>query len=158
MARAISAGLLVHRAHPTTGELEVLLGHPGGPFFARRDLGSWSIPKGEMDEGETARATAYREFGEETGLEPPLGEAINLGSVVQAGGKVVLAYALAGDPDLTGFVSNTFTLVWPSRSGVTREFPELDRIAWFGPDQARTRLVTAQAEFIDRLEELLSRE
>lgn len=152
MARPISAGLLVHRRGPEG--VEVLLGHPGGPFFARRDEGFWSIPKGEIDDGEKPRAAAYREFAEETGLQVPPGEAVNLGSVVQAGGKVVIAYALAGDPDLADFTSNTFTMVWPSRSGIRREFPELDRLEWFGLDAARVKLGSAQAEFLTRLEGL----
>jgi predicted NUDIX family NTP pyrophosphohydrolase len=149
---ARSAGILLHRqgAHGT----EVLLVHPGGPFWVRKDLGAWSIPKGEVDEGEDPRACALREFAEETGtrLTGPLAE---LGTVKLKSGKVVLAFALAGDLDAAAVASNTFELEWPPRSGRTQSFPEIDRAAWFGLEAARAKLNPAQAAFIDRLQALL---
>jgi predicted NUDIX family NTP pyrophosphohydrolase len=149
-----SAGILLYRL--TDGAPEVLLVHPGGPFWARRDDGAWSIPKGEYDDAEDARACALREFEEETGtaLSPP--ELIELGSVRQKGGKVVSAWAAEGDLDAEAVRSNTFTMEWPPRSGRTAEFPEIDRAAWFAPEAARTKLVQAQADFLDRLLERIS--
>ncbi|MCK1821650.1 NUDIX domain-containing protein [Streptomyces sp. XM83C] len=146
---ARSAGLLLYRR---TGEgLEVLLGHMGGPFFARRDAGAWTVPKGEYDADEPAWDAARREFREELGLEPPDGRAVPLGEVRQKGGKVVTVWAVEGDLDPAAVVPGTFRMEWPPRSGRTREFPELDRVAWFGLERAREVIVTAQAAFLDRL-------
>ncbi|MBJ6627485.1 NUDIX domain-containing protein [Streptomyces sp. I4(2020)] len=151
MTTARSAGLLLFRR---TGEgVEVLLGHMGGPFFARRDAGAWTVPKGEYDPDEPAWAAARREFREELGLPPPEGEAVPLGEVRQSGGKVVTAWAVEGDLDPSSVVPGTFTMEWPPRSGRTREFPELDRVAWFPLERARELIVSAQAAFLDRLTE-----
>jgi predicted NUDIX family NTP pyrophosphohydrolase len=128
-----------------------LLGHPGGPFFARKDLGDWSIPKGEAEEGEDLEAVARREFHEETGHPVPDGPAIPLGTVRQKGGKVVHAWALEGDLDPAAASSNTFTIEWPRGSGTWIAVPELDRVAWFDPPEARRRVKEAQVPFIDRL-------
>jgi predicted NUDIX family NTP pyrophosphohydrolase len=148
-----SAGILLYRT--AGGAPEVLLVHPGGPFWARKDAGAWSIPKGEYEEGEDPRDCALREFEEETGTALPPGELIDLGSVKQRGGKVVSAWAAEGDLDADAVRSNTFTMEWPPRSGRTVEFPEIDRAGWFGVDPAREKLVAAQAEFLDRLLERL---
>jgi predicted NUDIX family NTP pyrophosphohydrolase len=130
----------------------VLLVHPGGPVWARRDLGAWSIPKGEHGDDEDPRAAALREFEEELGSAPPPADALaELGAVRQKSGKVVTAFAVEGDLDPATVRSNTFTMEWPPRSGVTREFPEIDRAEWFGVDEARERINPAQAELLDRL-------
>ncbi|WP_406369969.1 NUDIX domain-containing protein [Streptomyces sp. NBC_00647] len=146
-----SAGLLLFR-HTDDG-LEVLLGHMGGPFFARRDAGAWSVPKGEYEPDETAWDAARREFREELGLPPPDGEAVPLGEVTQTNGKVVTAWAIEADLDPAAVVPGTFTMEWPPRSGQRQEFPELDRVEWMTPDRARTLIVKAQAVFLDRLAE-----
>jgi predicted NUDIX family NTP pyrophosphohydrolase len=147
-----SAGLLLFRH--TDGGLEVLLGHMGGPFFARRDAGAWTVPKGEYEpEEESAWDAARREFQEELGLEPPDGEAVALGEVRQTGGKTVTAWAVEADLDPAAIDPGTFRMEWPPRSGQTREFPELDRVEWFGLDRARSVIVKAQAAFLDRLAE-----
>jgi predicted NUDIX family NTP pyrophosphohydrolase len=143
-----SAGILLYRLRGD--QPEVLLVHPGGPFWAKRDLGAWSLPKGEYEEGEDPRACAIREFAEELGADPPT-ELVELGGVRQAGGKEVTAWAARGDLDLSAVSSNTFTIEWPPRSGRMSEFPEVDRAAWFDPADARRKLVPAQAAFIDRL-------
>ncbi|WP_371658117.1 NUDIX domain-containing protein [Streptomyces sp. NBC_00280] len=149
-----SAGLLLFRLRDRPGQaLEVLLGHMGGPFFARRDAGAWTIPKGEYGDGETAWDAARREFEEELGLAPPEGEAVPLGEVRQAGGKVVTAWAVEADLDPATVVPGTFRMEWPRGSGQEREFPELDRVRWFGLDEARAVIVTAQTGFLDRLTE-----
>ncbi len=148
-----SAGILLYRV--VRGAPEVLLVHPGGPFWARRDAGAWSIPKGEYEPGDDPRTCALREFAEETGAALPPGELIDLGDVKQKGGKVVSAWAAEGDLDADALRSNTFTMEWPPRSGRTVEFPEIDRAGWFGVDAAREKLVAAQAEFLDRLLERL---
>ena len=135
--------------------LEVLLGHPGGPFHAARDLGSWSLPKGEVEPGEDLYDVARREFEEETGNAPPDAPAIALGTIVQKGGKVVHAWALEGNLDPAASVSNTFTMPWPPGLGTIAAFPEIDRVAWFAPDEARRRVKAAQAPFVDRLEDAL---
>lgn len=147
-----SAGLLLFR-HTGNG-LEALLGHMGGPFFARRDAGAWTVPKGEYVAGEeTAWDAARREFQEELGLPPPAGEAVPLGEVRQTGGKTVTAWAVEADLDPATIEPGTFRMEWPPRSGQTQEFPELDRVRWFGLDRAREVIVTAQAAFLDRLAE-----
>jgi predicted NUDIX family NTP pyrophosphohydrolase len=153
MAKTGSAGILLHR-RATTGR-EVLLVHPGGPFWARKDAGAWSIPKGELDDGEDPRACALREFAEETGTELPPSELADLGAVKLKSGKQVVAFAVEGDLDPDTLVSSTFELEWPPRSGRIQTFPEVDRAGWFGLDEAREKLNPAQAAFVDRLEELL---
>ncbi|KUN67392.1 DNA mismatch repair protein MutT [Streptomyces canus] len=147
-----SAGLLLFR-HTDEG-LEVLLGHMGGPFFARRDAGAWSVPKGEYEpDSESAWDAARREFQEELGLPPPDGEAVPLGEVRQTNGKVVTAWAIEADLDPATVVPGVFSMEWPPKSGQMREFPELDRVEWFGLERARTVIVKAQAAFLDRLAE-----
>ena len=152
MAPRTSAGVLLFRR---TDGLEVLLGHMGGPFWARKDEGAWTIPKGEPSPGEDPWTTARREFAEELGVPVPAGEPIPLGDVRQSGGKVVTAWALEGDLDVSSVSSNLVEMAWPPRSGRTLMVPELDRAAWFAPDEARRLVVTAQAAFVDRLEEAL---
>ena len=149
MTEKRSAGLLLFRH--TDGGIEVLLGHMGGPFFARRDAGAWSIPKGEYEPDEPAWDAARREFQEELGLAPPDGEALPLGEVRQANRKIVTVWAIEADLDPATAVPGTFTMEWPPKSGRTQEFPELDRVEWFGLDRARAVIVKAQAEFLDRL-------
>jgi predicted NUDIX family NTP pyrophosphohydrolase len=144
-----SAGVLLHRVRG--GLVEVLLVHPGGPFWAGKDLGAWSIPKGEYDDGDDPLAAALREFEEETGQPPPKGALLDLGEVRQRGGKVLRAWAAAGDLDPAALASNTFELEWPPRSGRRREFPEVDRAGWFDPATAREKLLDAQRELLDRL-------
>jgi predicted NUDIX family NTP pyrophosphohydrolase len=148
-----SAGILLYRR---VGDIiEVLLAHPGGPFWARRDEGAWSIPKGEVDQGEDLLEVARREFEEEVGT-PVLGDDLQtLGSVTQKSGKVVYAWAGAGDLDPGEQRSNTFRMEWPPRSGRERDFPEVDRVEWFSTEAARRKLNPAQAEFVDRLLESL---
>ena len=148
MARR-SAGILLYRRRAQA--VEVLLVHPGGPLWARRDAGAWSIPKGEYGEGEDPLAVALREFEEETGRRLPAEGLVALGEVRQRGGKVVTAWAAPGDLDPEAITSNTFTLEWPPRSGVRREFPEVDRAGWFDPATAREKLLAAQEELVDRL-------
>ena len=150
---ARSAGLVVYRKRD--GRLEVLLVHPGGPFWAKRDDGAWSIPKGELAENEAGIDVARREFQEELGVPAPDGELKTLGDVRQAGGKVVHAWATVGDLDVTSLTSNTFEVEWPPRSHKMQRFPEVDRADWFDLDSARRKLVPAQRLFIDRLEEQL---
>ncbi|MFD8896591.1 NUDIX domain-containing protein [Streptomyces ardesiacus] len=147
-----SAGLLLHRRGPDGG-LQVLLGHMGGPYYARRDAGAWTVPKGEYDPAEPAWEAARREFREELGLAPPEGEAVALGEVRQAGGKTVAVWAVAADLDPAAVVPGTFRMEWPPKSGRTEEFPELDRVAWFPLDRAREVIVKAQAAFLDRFTE-----
>jgi len=149
-----SAGILLYRRRG--GEPEVLLVHPGGPFWAKKDAGAWSIPKGEYDDAEDALACARREFEEELGEAPPAGDPAELGTARQAGGKLVTAWALEGDLDAAAVSSNTFTVEWPPRSGVMREFPEVDRAEWFPLGEARRRINSAQAAFVDRLEAALA--
>ena len=155
VSRRSSAGVLLYRRTGSETGLEVLIVHPGGPLFARRDLGAWSIPKGELDEGEDPLAAARREFTEEVGTPPPPGEPVDLGEVRLRSGKRVYAYALEGDLDADAAVSNTFEMEWPPRSGRRESFPEVDRAQWFAPEQARERLNPAQAAFVDRLESIL---
>lgn len=153
MAR-LSAGLLLYRN--TDQGVEVLVGHMGGPFWSRKDAGAWSIPKGEYDEHEEPQAAALREFQEELGAPAPAGTPTPLGEIRQSGGKVVTVFALEGDFDPETAVSNTFELEWPKGSGVIKTFPELDRVAWLSLDVARTKLVKAQATFLDRLQDSLT--
>ena len=146
-----SAGLLLYRTRD--GRPEVLLVHPGGPFWRRRDEGAWSIPKGEIEPGETPAEVARREFHEELGQWPPDGELTPLGSIRQAGGKVVHAWAAEGDFDIERVESVSFELEWPPRSGRTQQFPEVDKAGWFDLDAGRRMVLAAQKTFIDRLEE-----
>jgi predicted NUDIX family NTP pyrophosphohydrolase len=156
MARAkTSAGLLMYRR--VNGALEVLLAHPGGPLFARKDAGAWTVPKGEYGSDEEPLAAARREFEEETGFAPQAAEYLDLGSVKQRGGKTVRAWAFAGDWDVRELRSNTFSLEWPPRSGRQQEFPEIDRMEFFDLDRAREKLNPAQVDFLDRLVERLPR-
>jgi predicted NUDIX family NTP pyrophosphohydrolase len=144
----LSAGLLMYRYR--SGEPEVFLVHPGGPFWVKKDLGSWSLPKGEYDEGEDPQQTAVREFQEETGFAVN-GVLRELGVVKQAGGKIVSAWCCEGDCDPAKLVSNSFQMEWPPRSGRMAEFPEVDRGGWFSIAAAREHILKGQAPFIDRL-------
>ncbi|MFE3323569.1 NUDIX domain-containing protein [Streptomyces sp. NPDC059176] len=148
-----SAGLLLFRvADPG---LEVLIGHMGGPFWAAKDAGAWSIPKGEYGPQELPEAAAYREFEEELGVPPPDGERIPLGESVQRNGKIVTIWAVEGDVDPDRIVPGTFRMEWPPRSGVLCEFPEIDRVGWFSPERAGQLLVPGQRVFLDRLRTFL---
>jgi predicted NUDIX family NTP pyrophosphohydrolase len=149
-----SAGILLFRRSETS--VEVLLGHMGGPFWARKDAAGWSVPKGELEPDEAPEAAARREFSEELGVPVPAGELLELGDVKQSGGKVVTAWALEGDLDPAVVVPGTFEMEWPKGSGRIQEFPEIDRAAWFELDQAREKLVAGQRPFLDRLAELLA--
>lgn len=148
---ATSAGILLHRH--SGASLEVLLVHPGGPFWAKKDEGAWSVPKGEVGEGEEPRACALRELEEELGSSLGLSEErlIELGSVQQKGGKLVLCWAAEADFDPAELRSNSFEMEWPPRSGRRHEFPEVDRAEWFAPDAARAKINPAQVELLDRL-------
>ena len=149
----LSAGLLVFRSDPSGG-LEVFLVHPGGPLWARKDEGAWSIPKGEYEAGEEPLAAARREFTEETSFEPPDPPFIALGSVQQRSGKVVHAWAAEASLDPSRLRSDSFSMEWPPGSGKQREFPEVDRGAWFSAAEAKRRIVPAQKPFIEALERL----
>lgn len=151
MAAKRSAGVLLYRR--LAGEAEFLLVHPGGPYWSKRDKESWSIPKGEIEPGEEARACALRELREELGPAPELApeQLIDLGQVRQKSGKVVEAWGAEGDFDPAALESISFTMEWPPRSGKESEFPEVDRAEWFGEAPARTKILPAQAPFIDRL-------
>ena len=140
---------------PEAGALEVLIALPGGPFYSRRGDGWWSVPKGEYGPEEDALSAACREFAEELGSPPPGGERIDLGSVTQRAGKVVHAWAVAGDFDTSSVVSNEFELEWPPGSGSLRRFPEIARAEWVTAEQARRKLLPAQVAFVDRLEAVL---
>jgi predicted NUDIX family NTP pyrophosphohydrolase len=144
-----SAGLLLYRWRAEV--LEVLIVHPGGPFWAKKDAGAWSVPKGEYDEGEDPWLVACREFEEEIGQPTPVGDRIDLGEIRQAGGKRVCAFAVAGDIDVATITSNEFTMEWPPRSGETQSFPEVDRAAWVDIDTARTQLLKGQLPLLDAL-------
>ncbi len=146
-----SAGILLYRRTPG---LQVLLGHMGGPFWARKDAGAWSIPKGEHGDDEDALDAARREFEEELGSPVPATSLLPLGEL-RAGAKLLTVWAAEGDLDADAVVSGTFPLEWPPRSGRVQEFPEVDRAAWFGLDEARTRLVAGQVPYLDRLRDLL---
>jgi len=148
----VSAGLLMFRRRGPA--LQLLLVHPGGPFWQKKDLGAWTIPKGEPAEGEDELAAARREFEEETGLRPE-GTLHPLGHVKQKGGKLVHGWAFEGDCDPAAIRSNTYRVEWPPRSGQWRSYPEVDRADWFSPEEARRRINPAQAALIDALEQLL---
>ena len=151
-----SAGLLLYRRTDANPDgVEVLLVHPGGPLWARKDEGAWSVPKGLFDAGESEWDAARREFTEEIGSPPPAGPHADLGEVRLKSGKRVVAFALEGDLDVSEVVSNTFEMQWPPRSGRVQEFPEVDRAEWFDPETARAKLNPAQVAFVDRLLELL---
>lgn len=158
MAAKESAGVLLFRRR---AGIELLLIHPGGPYWAKKDLGAWSIPKGEPDEDEDSRRCALRELGEELGPAAPALEPaalVELGQVRQKGGKVVHAWAAEADFDPAALDSNNFELEWPRRSGLRVEFPEVDRAGWFAPEEARERILPAQAPFVDRLLDRLGRD
>ena len=144
-----SAGILLHRLGPTGRE--VLIGHMGGPFWAKKDDGAWSIPKGEYEPGEDPLAVARREFEEELGSAVPTADLLPLGELRTTSSKVMTVWAAEGDLDATACVSNTFDLEWPPRSGRIQQFPEIDRAAWVPVDEARTKLVKGQVGFLDRL-------
>jgi len=148
-----AAGILLYRLRQ--GELEVLLAHPGGPFWARKDAGAWTIPKGELDPDEDPLAAARREFGEETGWDPA-GEFVALRPRKQPGGKVISAWAVEGDYDPRTLRSNTFAMEWPPRSGSTAEFPEIDRADWFTIPQALEKILPGQREFLNELNGIVS--
>ncbi len=143
-----SAGILLYKGKDD--ELRVFLVHPGGPFFAKKDEGAWSVPKGELDEGEDALAAARREFEEETGCELE-GMFVPLSPITQKGGKIVLAWAVEGDCDADAIRSNTFALEWPLKSGRMQEFPEVDRAGWFTVEEAKKKINPAQAALVDEL-------
>jgi predicted NUDIX family NTP pyrophosphohydrolase len=147
-----AAGLLLYRE--TSGALEVLLAHPGGPFWAKKDDGAWSIPKGEFEAGEEPLDAAMREFEEETGTKPQ-GEAIPLEPLRQAGGKIVHAYAMRAEFDPSTLRSNTFLLEWPPKSGRRQEFPEVDRAAWFPIEEAERKILTSQAPLLQQLRRMV---
>ena len=149
-----SAGLLLYRRSGT--EVEVLIAHPGGPFWVRKDDGAWSIPKGEYYVGEDPWQAATREFAEELGLAPPDGERIELGDVRQSGGKVVTAFAVRADLDVSGARSNTVEMEWPRGSGRTLEFPEIDRVEWVPLEVAQVKLLEGQTPLLARLREHLA--
>jgi predicted NUDIX family NTP pyrophosphohydrolase len=151
-----SAGLLLYRTPAgSSGELELLIVHPGGPLWAKKDEGSWSIPKGEHGPGDSPAACAAREFGEELGAPPPDLPWTDLGEIVQRGGKRVHAWAARGDLDVSQVQSNTFDMEWPPRSGRIRSFPEIDTAAWVTVEEARNKLLPAQVAFVERLLEIL---
>lgn len=156
MARTnkVSAGMVLFRR--TQGRLEIFLAHPGGPFWRRRDEAAWTIPKGMVEDGEGMLDAAMREFREETGIEPrePF---IPLGSIRQKAGKVVHAWAWEGDADPASVTSNLMRVEWPRGSGRWQSYPEVDRCEWFDPAEARSKIIAAQAELIDRLEAHLTR-
>jgi predicted NUDIX family NTP pyrophosphohydrolase len=153
-AKAQSAGLLLFRQ--MDGDIQILLGHPGGPFWSRKDEGAWTIPKGLIAAGEPPLIAAQREFAEETGHYPK-GDAIPLGSATQPGGKVVHVWAMEGDWNPADIRGNTFEMEWPPRSGRRQSFPEIDRAEWFTVAEARKKILKGQALFIDRLMEALRR-
>jgi predicted NUDIX family NTP pyrophosphohydrolase len=154
MATRTSAGILLYRRGPSGPE--VLLGHMGGPFWAKKDDGAWSLPKGEHGPDEEPLAVARREFEEELGSPVPAADLVPLGECRVTSGKVLTVWAAEGDLDAGSAVSNTFELEWPPRSGRVQEFPEIDRAAWFAVDEARAKLVKGQVPFLDRLLERLA--
>jgi predicted NUDIX family NTP pyrophosphohydrolase len=155
MAKKESAGLLMYRLRDST--LEVFLVHPGGPYWAKKDLGSWSIPKGEFEEGEDRLNAAKREFREETGFLPE-GSFAALTPVKQPGGKTVHAWAVRGDCDAETIVSNRFSIEWPPRSGKRQEFPEVDRAGWFTMDVAKEKILKGQLGFLEELRRIVDEE
>ena len=152
--KKLSAGLLIYKS--INNQIEVLLAHPGGPFWARKDLGAWSLPKGEYQEGEDALSAARREFAEEIGQPAPEAEFIDLGEVKLKSGKIIQAWAIAGDLDASKIKSNTMSIEWPPKSGQQTEFSEVDRAEWFDLVKAAQKLNPAQAEFIERLSKKLN--
>lgn len=153
MASKRSAGILLYRRRGT--QAEVLLVHPGGPFWSKKDDGAWFIPKGELEEGEEPVQAARREFREELGSDPPPGELLELGTVKNKSGKLIYAFALEGELDLAAFKSSTFSLEWPPRSGKMREFPEVDRAAFFALPDAQPKLHLAEVPLLERLRALI---
>ena len=151
-----SAGILLFRGRGA--QLRLLLVHPGGPFWTKKDLGAWSIPKGEHKEGDVPLAVARREFEEELGAQAPAGDAIELGELVQPSRKVITAFAMEGDLDPSRLKSNLFEMEWPPKSGRLQSFPEVDRAAWFPVEEARDKLLPGQRPFIDQLLERLGGE
>ena len=151
-----SAGILLYRGEGD--ELRLLLVHPGGPFWAKKDQGAWSIPKGEYEEGEYALAVARREFEEELGAPAPAGDAIELGEIAQPSRKLITAFAIEGDFDPSMLRSNLFEMEWPPKSGSIRSLPEVDRAAWFTVAEAREKILPGQRPFIDRLLERLGQQ
>jgi predicted NUDIX family NTP pyrophosphohydrolase len=145
----LSAGLLVYKYH--NDELKVLLVHPGGPFWAKKDMASWSIPKGEYREGEDPLEVAYREFKEETGQKPPKGKPLELGSIKQPSGKLITTWAIKGDIDVSNVESNYFEMEWPPRSGQIQKFPEIDKAEWFDLKTARLKILPGQKSFLEKL-------
>jgi predicted NUDIX family NTP pyrophosphohydrolase len=150
-----SAGLLLYRFNDE-GNVEVLLVHPGGPFWAKKDDGAWSIPKGEFDVGEEPLSVAEREFEEELGRTPPAGARRDLGELDQSSAKRVHVWAIEGDVDAQHITSNTFDIEWPPKSGTMVSFPEVDRAAWFSLPEANVKLLVGQVGFLDRLTDSLS--
>ncbi|HJQ09006.1 MAG TPA: NUDIX domain-containing protein [Candidatus Saccharimonadales bacterium] len=148
-----SAGILLYRQ--AEQGYEVLLAHPGGPFWATKDAGSWSMPKGELDKDEKPLEAAKREFQEEVGMPAPAGEYIHLGEAKQSSGKIVHAWACEADLNLEGFSSNMFEMEWPPKSGQTQEFPENDKIAWVPMPEAKRKVVKGQVSFLEALAEKL---
>ena len=155
-SKVLSGGLLLWRRSPGDGGLELLIAHMGGPFWARKDERAWSVPKGECDPDEDPLDAARREWTEELGVPAPDGDPVDLGEVRNTSGKRVRAWAVEGDLDPEAIVPGTFETEWPPRSGRTRSFPEVDRVAWVTPDVARAKLVAAQAAFVDRLQEAIA--
>lgn len=149
----LSAGVLLYRKKDK--DYEVLLGHPGGPFYWKKDNGVWSIPKGEFDEGEDPLAAAKREFEEEIGSPPPSGDMKEVGSIRLSNGKIIYAWALEGDMDVSNVASNNFELEWPPKSGNMQKFPEIDRAGWFSLPEAAAKITKSQIPLLNRLVELL---
>jgi len=146
-----SAGLMLYRQAPDGSGIEVLLVHPGGPFWRKKDEGAWTVPKGEFDDNEEPLAAAKREFREELGCPAPDGDYFSLGSIKQKGGKTVYAWAVKGEFDPAKLKSNTFSYEWPPSSKRIQEFPEVDRAEWFTPEMAKRKILPAQEPFIDQL-------
>jgi predicted NUDIX family NTP pyrophosphohydrolase len=149
-----SAGILLYRVG--VDGPDVLIAHPGGPFWARKDEGAWSIVKGLITDGEDPWTAAQREFREEVGTDVPAGEPVELGTVTQRGGKIVTAFGVEADLDVSNAVSNTFEIEWPPKSGLMKSFPEVDRVEWFPLAQARTKLLASQHPFLDALEAVVA--